>query len=171
MAGKAGVTEEEFEEEVLAVQRAFEMLREEGEDDGGIAARERFNRTSVWTTRINRSSVFRLDEQMRNILDEEEDDDDDSDEEWYGKELPSSLKMCSPPPPYPLSPPTLHITDKRTVYKIPTADSLRPVSESTELSYLRSPTSFSSLDESLDDLLLSFEDLIASMLSSNHLRR
>jgi hypothetical protein len=163
-AGKAGVTEEELEEEVLAVQKAFATVREEGDDDDGIAARELFNRASVWTTRTNRSSVFRLDEHMRNILDEEEDNDDLNDER-YGKELSSpSLMMRSPPPPYPLSPSAVHITDK-TIYKISTADSLPPVSESTELSYLPSPISFSSMDESLDDLLSSFEDLVASMPS------
>jgi hypothetical protein len=162
-ARKAGVTEEELEEEVLAVKKAFATVRKEGEDDDG-AARERFNRASVWTTRTSRSSVFQLDEHMRNILDTEEADDDDSDEEGYGEELPSSsLMMRSPPPPYPLSPPAVHTADKNSVYKM--ADSLPPVSESTELPYLRSPTPFESLDESLDDLLLSFEDLIASMPS------
>lgn len=158
-ARKVRVTEEELEEEVSAVKKAFATIRDEGGDDDGVTARERFNRASVWTMRTNRSSVFHLDDYMRNVLDEEESDDDDTDEEGYGEELSSpSLIMRSPPPPYPLSP---HSADKKTDYKIPTSDSLPPVSKSTELSYLRSPTPSSSLD----DLLLSFEDLIASMPS------
>lgn len=161
MPRKAGVTEEELEKEVLAVQKAFAMIRDDDEDDDGVVARDRFNRASVWTTRTNGSTVF--DKHMRIMLDEEEDDSDDG----YGEELPSSLTMRSPPPPYPLSPepPAVYKANEKGVDKITTEDSLLSVSDSTELPYLRSPTAFSSLDEDLDDLLLSFEELIASMPS------
>lgn len=140
------------------MKEAFAEIRED-EADGGVAARQRFNRASVWTTRTSRSSIIQSDEHMRNILDEE---DEDEDEDGYGEELPPS--MCSPPPPYPLSLIPVHITDK-VDYKLPTADSLPPASQSTELAYLRSSSSLSSCDQALDDLLLSFEGLNASMPS------
>jgi hypothetical protein len=156
ISGRGGVTEEALEEEVFAVKEAFAETRED-EADGGVAARQRFDRASVWTTRTNRSSVIQSDEHMRNILDE--------DEEGYGEELPSSsLVMCSPPPPYPLSLFAVHITDKID-YKITTAEGPPLASQSTELSYLCSPGSVASCNGVLDDLLVSFEDLISTMPS------
>ncbi|RDB25622.1 hypothetical protein Hypma_006301 [Hypsizygus marmoreus] len=160
-------------DEVRSVVRdAFVHLHtDNSEEDEGAAARELINRESVFTCdKVPTAGQFKEGTAAMTIMDDSDDDEE------YGEELVDQSSR-SPPPPYAFTNPDLRTVDVK-VEVPPTLDTYGlkpdgcgkmipacsvPPSASTELSYLQGDTPTSSADSSLNDIITSFEHLMATM--------
>ncbi|KAF8071579.1 hypothetical protein FPV67DRAFT_1667066 [Lyophyllum atratum] len=138
-----------------AVRHAFVQTRIEGQDDEGAAARELIQRASVWSCDAVPTGPSRCD--MATVQEA-----DESEEEHAGEVTPRASH--SPPPPYAFSNPSVNAT-LGPVTEGTMLQPARSVSScvSTAFSYLHGNTPVASVDSCLDDILESFEQLMATM--------
>ncbi|KAG6889003.1 hypothetical protein C0995_004471 [Termitomyces sp. Mi166 len=159
---RSSTTSEVSKAVISAVRDAFVETREEHDDDIAADPRDILNRASVWT--CNTLPVTFSQDEI-SVYEDDEAEDEDTQES-------SEQEPATPPPPYAFSNP--NTTD--TVADELKADTVQALfqdmkrysvasNDSTELGYL-APTPGSapaSVDSCLDDILASFENLMAGM--------